>query len=299
MKAFFVSCLIALPFLATAQPDPLDRVDSLVAAGLDLESTNDFVAAITKYQAAGTLIKAENLGKRYEAQISMFIGYAYYNASNLPEALRYLKQCVHYFELDTNTVRPEYCSVAYHVAALSYFNLNQPVDSLCRYARKAGDSAREVYAADDPLPGLVVLRSFSKAHAMAGLRAGAALGPAELVAPLAPSGGVSAPAQAAAAWALSDDGLALARRRRAAAGAAHAQLAAALAGSPVAAAPGGLPFAWLSSDAETGPALAARLAAAHVYVAPGRLWGDERHVRAALRGPEAIGRLAAALRGEI
>ena len=147
------------------------------------------------------------------------------------------------------------------------------------------------------VPGLVVLRSFSKAHAMAGLRAGAALGPAELVARLAPSGGVSAPAQAAASWALSPDGLALARRRRvAAASAAHAQLAAALAGSPVAAAPGGLPFAWLSSDAEDGPALAARLAAAQVYVAPGRLWGDERHVRAALRGPEAIDRLAAALR---
>ena len=29
---------------------------------------------------------------------------------------------------------------------------------------------------------------------------------------------------------------------------------------------------------------------------PGRLWGDERHVRAALRGPQAIDRLAAALR---
>ena len=57
-----------------------------------------------------------------------------------------------------------------------------------------------------------------------------------------------------------------------------------------------LPFAWLSSDAEDGPALAARLAAAQVYVAPGRLWGDERHVRAALRGPQAIDRLAAALR---
>ena len=146
------------------------------------------------------------------------------------------------------------------------------------------------------VPGLVVLRSFSKAHAMAGLRAGAALGPAELVAQLAPSGGVSAPAQAAASWALSPDGLALARRRRVAAHAAHVQLAAALAGSPVAAAPGGMPFAWLSSDAEDGPALAARLAAAQVYVAPGRLWGDERHVRAALRGPQAIDRLAAALR---
>jgi hypothetical protein len=32
-------------------------------------------------------------------------------------------------------------------------------------------------------------------------------------------------------------------------------------------------------------------------VAPGKLWGDERHVRAQLRTPEAIDRLAAALLG--
>ena len=157
-----------------------------------------------------------------------------------------------------------------------------------------GDDAAGLVA---NLPGLVVLRSFSKGHAMAGLRVGAALGPAELVGRLGPSGGVGAPGQAAAAWALTSDGLALARRRRAAAAAAHRQLAAALAGSPLAAAPAGVPFAWLSSDAEDGPALAARLAAAQVFVAPGRLWGDERHVRAALRGPEAVDRLAGALRG--
>jgi hypothetical protein len=58
-----------------------------------------------------------------------------------------------------------------------------------------------------------------------------------------------------------------------------------------------VPFAWISSDAEDGPAIAARLASAQVFVAPGRLWGDERHVRAALRGPAAIDRLAAALLG--
>ena len=147
------------------------------------------------------------------------------------------------------------------------------------------------------LDGLVVVRSFSKAHAMAGLRIGAALGPPERVARLAPSGGVSAPAQAAAAWALTADGLALAARRRAAAAAAHRRLAAALAGSPVSAAPAGVPFAWLSSGVEDGPSLAARLAAAQVYVAPGRLWGDGRHVRAALRDDAAVDRLAAALRG--
>jgi hypothetical protein len=32
-----------------------------------------------------------------------------------------------------------------------------------------------------------------------------------------------------------------------------------------------------------------------VFVAPGRRWRDERHVRAALRGPAAVDRLAEAL----
>ena len=71
------------------------------------------------------------------------------------------------------------------------------------------------------LPNLLVVRSFSKAHAMAGLRAGAALGPPELVAQLGPSGGIGAPAQAAALWAVSDRGLEIAARRRGAAAAAH------------------------------------------------------------------------------
>jgi len=158
----------------------------------------------------------------------------------------------------------------------------------------AGEDAAGLVA---ELPNLLVVRSFSKAHAMAGLRAGAAIGPAELVARLAPSGGIGAPAQAAALWAASERGGEIAARRRAAAAAAHERLAAALAGSPLSALPATVPFAWISSDAEDGPAIAARLASAQVFVAPGRLWGDERHVRAALRGPAAIDRLAAALLG--
>ena len=147
------------------------------------------------------------------------------------------------------------------------------------------------------LPNLLVVRSFSKAHAMAGLRAGAALGPPELVERLAPSGGIGAPAQAAGLWAVSDRGREIAAGRRAAAAAAHERLAAALAGSPLAALPATVPFAWISSDAEDGPEIAARLASHQVFVAPGRLWRDERHVRAALRGPGAVDRLAAALLG--
>jgi histidinol-phosphate aminotransferase len=157
-----------------------------------------------------------------------------------------------------------------------------------------GDDAAPLVA---DVANLVVVRSFSKAHAMAGLRAGAALGPRELVERLAPAGGLSAPAQAAAAWAASQPGAEVAARRRAAASAAHERLAAALAGSPFSAAPGSVPFAWISSSEEDGPGIAARLAAAQVFVAPGRLWGDERHVRAALRGPEAVDRLAGALLG--
>jgi histidinol-phosphate/aromatic aminotransferase/cobyric acid decarboxylase-like protein len=158
----------------------------------------------------------------------------------------------------------------------------------------AGDDAAPLVA---ELRNLVVVRSFSKAHAMAGLRAGAALGSPELVERLSPSGGLGAPAQAAAAWAVSDAGAEVAARRRATAAALHERLAAALAGSPFSAAPGAMPFAWLSSSREDGPAIAARLAGAQVFVAPGRLWGDERHVRAALRGPEAVDRLASALLG--
>ena len=148
------------------------------------------------------------------------------------------------------------------------------------------------------VPGLVVLRSFSKAHAMAGLRAGAALGPAELVARLAPSGGRQrAGAGRGDAGRCRPDGLALARRRRAAAHAAHAQLAAALAGSPVAAAPGGLPFAWLSSDAEDGPG-AGRTArrARRSTSRPAGSGATSATSAPRSAGREAIDRLAAALR---
>jgi histidinol-phosphate/aromatic aminotransferase/cobyric acid decarboxylase-like protein len=147
------------------------------------------------------------------------------------------------------------------------------------------------------LANLVVVRSFSKGHAMAGLRAGAALGPPEVVARLAPSGGISAPAAAAVAWAVSDRGTEVAEHRRAAAAALHEQLAAGLAGAPVSAPRAGVPFAWLSSAQEDGSALAARLAARQVFVAPGGLWGDRRHVRAQLRGPAGVERLVSALVG--
>ena len=146
------------------------------------------------------------------------------------------------------------------------------------------------------VPNLVVVRSFSKGHAMAGLRIGAALGPPAVVERLAPSGGLSAPAAAAVAWAVSDRGMELAAHRRAAAAALHAQLADGLAGTPFAAAPAAVPFAWLASSGdEDGPGISSRLAARQVFVVPGTLWGDRRHVRAQLRGPHGVERLVSAL----
>jgi histidinol-phosphate/aromatic aminotransferase/cobyric acid decarboxylase-like protein len=144
-------------------------------------------------------------------------------------------------------------------------------------------------------PNLLVVRSFSKAHALAGLRAGYAISGGRDWSELAPAQGISAPAQAAALWAAESGDTVVARRREAAARA-RERLLAALAGTPVTVAPGTAPFVWLRVEGLPARELAARLAAAKVYVAPGAAWGDERHVRAALRGPDAVDRLAEALR---
>jgi histidinol-phosphate/aromatic aminotransferase/cobyric acid decarboxylase-like protein len=144
-------------------------------------------------------------------------------------------------------------------------------------------------------PHLLIVRSFSKAHALAGLRAGYALtSVADRWSALAPALGISAPAQAAALWA-AESGDQVVARRRAAAAHDRERLAAALAGSPVTFAPSSAPFAWLSAEGLDARELAARLAGGKIYVAPGAAWGDARHVRAALRGPQAVDRLAEAL----
>jgi histidinol-phosphate aminotransferase len=140
---------------------------------------------------------------------------------------------------------------------------------------------------------VIVVRSFSKAHAMAGLRAGYALG--NDVAGLAPVAGVAAPAQAAMLWALAEGGPLLARRRAAAARE-RERLAAALDGTTFSFADGHGHLVWLESAEHDGPAIASGLAAQRIYVTPGSSWGDDRHVRIALRDAAATDRLAAALR---
>ncbi|HEX5620254.1 MAG TPA: aminotransferase class I/II-fold pyridoxal phosphate-dependent enzyme [Solirubrobacteraceae bacterium] len=138
----------------------------------------------------------------------------------------------------------------------------------------------------------IVVRSFSKAHAMAGLRGGYALG--HDVAALAPVAGVSAPAQAAMLWALAD-GDAIVARRRAAAARERERLADALRDTPFSFPAGHGPLIWLHSTEHDGAAIAAGLAAQRIYVTPGGAWGDDTHVRIALRDGAATDRLSAAL----
>jgi len=153
-----------------------------------------------------------------------------------------------------------------------------------------------------PLTGelerLLVFRSFSKAHAMAGFRAGYAVGPAgagELLGRLGPTLGISAPAQAGMTWATANGERYLPRRREHAA-TERDHLEAVLAGTGFSFPRGTGPLLWLAGDGLSGKELAAELAAKRIFVAPGAAWGDEHHVRIALRGPEATDRLATALK---
>jgi histidinol-phosphate aminotransferase len=153
-----------------------------------------------------------------------------------------------------------------------------------------GDDTGALLAARERV---IVVRSFSKAHAMAGFRAGYAVG--HDVGVLAPVAGVSAPAQAAALWALADGDTVVARRRAAAARE-RERLAAALRDTPFAFADGHGPLVWLSSDRHDGAEIAAGLASRRIYVTPGSAWGDDGHVRVALRDGAATDRLSSALR---
>jgi histidinol-phosphate aminotransferase len=173
-------------------------------------------------------------------------------------------------------------------AALAEFGPDEPA---ARDDRAAPTLARLVAARERVL----VVRSFSKAHALAGLRAGfAAAGDEELLDRLSPAGGVSSPAQAATLWAVRD-GDAVVARRRAAAARERERLAAALEGTLLSFPAGHGHLVWLSSADHDGGEIARHLAARRIYVTPGTAWGDDRHVRVALRDSAATDRLTAAL----
>jgi histidinol-phosphate aminotransferase len=138
-------------------------------------------------------------------------------------------------------------------------------------------------------PRVVHVRSFSKAHAMAGFRVGYAIVPEGTpTEPLAPVHGVGAAALAGALWAV-EHGAASVAARRAQASRERARLAA----GPFRVAPGHGPYAWLETG---GRPLAEELAAQRVFVAPGTAWGDDAHVRVTLRDAPSTERLLAVLR---
>jgi histidinol-phosphate aminotransferase len=166
-------------------------------------------------------------------------------------------------------------------------------EALAEFREPGGDAAPLVAE----LPNLLVFRSFSKAHALAGVRIGYVAGPSELVARLSPGFSVNAPAQAAAAWALEHGDAAIARRRALAARE-RERLAAALADTSLSFPPSETSFVWLASEEHDGRELAGHLAARRILVAPGEQWGDERRVRVTLRRGAATERLVAAL-GEL
>jgi histidinol-phosphate aminotransferase len=164
------------------------------------------------------------------------------------------------------------------------------------------DAALAEFAEDDHAPLLerrervLLVHSGAKAHALAGLRAGYALGPAGgLLDRLAPTGGIAAPAQAALAWSV-EHGADVVARRRAAAAQQRARFASLLEGTPFSFPDGVGPLVWLRSSAVDGRTLASHLATRRITVMPGEAWGDEAHVRLTLRDAAATDRLVAALR---
>lgn len=151
------------------------------------------------------------------------------------------------------------------------------------------------------VPNLLVLRSFSKAWGLAGLRGGYALGPQgaeDLLAVLEPGQGVAAPTQAAIAAALGDPARAAAflRRRRSRVGAERERFATLLDGTPFAFPPSHTHHLWLRGEGMTSSSLTDGLAKRRVLVASGAAWGDDAHVRITLGDRPGTERLAAALR---
>jgi histidinol-phosphate/aromatic aminotransferase/cobyric acid decarboxylase-like protein len=163
----------------------------------------------------------------------------------------------------------------------------------------AGEEASAVGLTDE-IPALLVFRSFSKAWALAGLRAGSVVGApdaAGVLTELTPGLGVSAPAQAAMAAAVEPDGRPLLRltRRAAAVAAERRRLADLLRGSGFQVHPSDAHLVWLAHPDHEAHDLVHALAEQRIAVAPGSEWGDGRHIRVTLRDRAATERLASGL----
>jgi histidinol-phosphate aminotransferase len=146
-------------------------------------------------------------------------------------------------------------------------------------------------------PRVLIFRTFSKAHGLAGLRCGWALGPAGaegLLERLEPELGVGSMVQAGALEALRH-GAQVIWRRRAQVAAERTRLLDALHDLPVDAEPSQANVLWLRAAGVSGDDLAARLGRLGVIVLPGSILGDADHVRVHVQDQAAGDRLLAAL----
>lgn len=162
----------------------------------------------------------------------------------------------------------------------------------------APDEAREAsLELLDDLPRLLVVRTLSKAYGLAGLRCGWMLGPpdsADLLARLAPAGGLSTPVQAGGLEALIECGP-LVATRRAIVATQRARILETLTSTPYSARDGHANVLWVRHTRRRGDELASSLERLGVYVARGEGWGDPDHVRIQVQGGPATDRLLDAL----
>jgi histidinol-phosphate aminotransferase len=153
----------------------------------------------------------------------------------------------------------------------------------------------------EEFPRLIVVRTFSKAWGLAGLRVGYAIGgegAAPVLARLEPELGPNELGHAGALEALRHARGVVAERIRTVA-AERARLTGGLAALGVDVAPSQANVLWLAAEGIDGGELARRLARHAVLVAPGGPLGDPDRVRAAVQRGEASDRLLRALRAEL
>ncbi len=146
-------------------------------------------------------------------------------------------------------------------------------------------------------PQLLIFRSFSKAHGLAGLRLGYAIGgpsSEELLTELEPDLGVSEVSQAGALEELRSGAQLMARRVRTICEE-RLRLTAELRQRHFEVADSQANFLWVAHPSVDGGELAARLARVGVLVAAGAALGEPRHVRITLRNNAASNRLLEAL----
>jgi histidinol-phosphate aminotransferase len=147
----------------------------------------------------------------------------------------------------------------------------------------------------DAFPRLLVVRTFSKAYGLSGLRVGYAVsGDASLLAAVAPVLGVNALSQAAVEHALRTGDAEIDRRRQAVSRE-RARLLDGLAGLPVDVSPSQANFVWLAARGMSGDQLAHGLRRQGVIVAAGGPLGADDHIRATVRDAAATDRLLRAL----